>query len=138
MERIILVLSLILFSSCSINSEQKVRKDIFLHDNSSKVWLVNKMLVGKRDYTPAQEKYKQVIVFHSNNNMYLYILKDIGEIPGKKMTFYLDCDKNQFSFISGSKERKFKVKQLSRTKIILVPINNSYPYTIELIPFPEM
>lgn len=129
---------LLSFFSCTINEDRKIKRDIYLHDNSSKVWLVNKMTVGKRDYTPVQEIYKQVIVFHANNKMYVYILKDIGEKPGKKMSFYLDNDKKHFSFIAGRNERKFLVKLLSRTKIILKPLSKSYPYTIELIPFPEM
>lgn len=126
------------FFSCTINEDRKIKKDIFLHDNSSKVWLVNKMTIGNRDYTPVQENYKQVIVFHENSSMYVYILKEIGEKPGRKMTYYLDNDKKHFSFISGRNERKFFVKYMNRTKIILKPLSKAYPYTIELIPFPEM
>ena len=138
MKLLVSVILFFCFFSCTINEERKIKKDIFLHDNSSKVWLVDKMTIGKRDYTPVQEIYKQVIVFHENNSMYVYILKDIGEKPGKKMTFYLDNDKKHFSFISGRIERKFFVKFMNRTKIILKPLNKTYPYTIELIPFPEM
>lgn len=116
---------------------KKVDPYIFLNDNSSKVWLVDKLLIHKRDYTPMRFRYKQLIIFHESRNAYFYRMHEFGDRPGIKSYYWMNKGKNEFGFQVGRKEWIFDIRQLSRTKIVLCPKYHSYPYTIVLIPFPE-
>ncbi|MBI3239244.1 MAG: hypothetical protein HYZ43_10455 [Flavobacteriia bacterium] len=130
-------LLLITVGCSSGTSLKKIDNYIFLHDNSSKVWLVDKLLINKNDYTPMRFRFKQIIVFHESRNAYFYRLNEMGEKPGAKTYYWMDRTKNEFGFLVGQKEWVFEIKQISRTKLVLRPKNNSYPYTMVLVPFPE-
>jgi hypothetical protein len=121
----------------SESSMKKLDPYIFLHDNSSKVWLVDKLLINKNDYTPMQFRYKQLIVFHQSRNAYFYRLHEFGDRQGLKAYYWMDKSRNEFAFELGSKKWIFDIRHLSRDKIVLKPKYDSYPYTIVLIPFPE-
>lgn len=130
-------LNLFLFG-CSWNSTiEPIDHGILLHDNSSKVWLVDKMLDGDKDYSPLALEYHQLIVFHKSYQAYFYVMKDLGDKPGKHMPFWIDESKKEIGFTGSKKDLLFTIKYLTRTKIHLVPKNNSYPYELILIPFPE-
>lgn len=131
------VLLVFLLGCTADSSLKKIDPYIFIHDNSSKVWLVDKLLSGKRDYTPMRFQYKQIIVFHESRNAYFYRLNEFGDKPGIKSYYWMDKEKDEFGFQIGKKEWIFDIRRLSRTKIILRPKYKSYPYTIVLIPFPE-
>ena len=135
--RIFLLLLLIILSACGDTSIQPIDHYILIHDNSSKVWLVDKQLDGDKDYTPLQIAYKEVIVFHESRNAYFHILKTLGTKPGVKMSYWLDESKKEFGFMGTKKNLVFEIVTLSRRRIVLKPKNNSYKYTIVLIPFPE-
>ena len=127
----------LLLGCTSEGSMKKVDSYIFLHDNSSKVWLVDKLLINKNDYTPLRFRYKQMIVFHESRNAYFYRLHEFGDKTGIKSNYWMDKTTNEFGFEIGKKEWLFEILLISRTKIVLRPKNNSYPYTMVLIPFPE-
>ncbi|MNK12894.1 hypothetical protein D3C87_309720 [compost metagenome] len=130
--------SLLLFlSACGDTTLEPIDNYILVHDNSSKVWLVDKQLDGDKDYTPLQIEYKEVIVFHESRNAYFHILKNLGTKPGVKFTFWMDRSKNEFGFKGMNKDLVFEIVSMSRTKMVLKPKNNTYKYTIVLIPFPE-
>jgi hypothetical protein len=131
------LLALLLAKCTSEGSMKQLDPYIFLHDNSSKVWLVDKLLINKNDYTPLRFHNKQVIVFHESRSAYFYRLRDFGEKKGIQSYYWMDKSKNEFGFEVGKKEWIFDIRQLSRKKIVLKPKYGSYPYTIVLIPFPE-
>jgi hypothetical protein len=129
---------LLVLAGCSSGASLKKIDDyIFLHDNSSKVWVVDKLLINKNDYTPMRFRFKQVVVFHESRNAYFYRIDQMGDKPGAKTYYWLDRTKNEFGFLVGQHEWLFEIRHLSRTKVVLRPKNNSYPYTMVLIPFPE-
>lgn len=99
--------------------------------------MVDKLLIGKNDYTPVQFRYRQIIAFHESRNAYFYRLHEFGEKPGLKGFYWMDKEKDEFGFQFNVKEWLFEIKTLSRKRIVLTPKNNSYPYTIVLVPFPE-
>src|SRR3989338_7507324 len=119
------VLLLIAVGCSSGASLKKIDDYIFLHDNSSKVWLVDKLLINKNDYTPMRFRYKQVVVFHESRSAYFYRLNEMGDKPGAKTYYWLDRTKKEIWFFFG------------QTEMVLRPKNNSYPYTMVLVPFPE-
>lgn len=128
----------LLLAGCSSGSSmKKIDRYIFLHDNSSKVWLVDKLLLRENDYTPLRFRNKQLIVFHETRNAYFYRIKDIGDKQGLKTYYWIDQSKNEFGFQFAKNEWVFDIRQLSRTKVVLRPKRGTYPYTIVLVPFPE-
>jgi hypothetical protein len=131
------VFLLLILSACGDTRIEPIDHYILVHDNSSKVWLVDKQLDGDKDYTPFQIEYKEIIVFHESRNAYFHTLKTLGTKPGIKRSYWLDESKNEFGFVGTKKNIVFEIVSMSRTKIVLKPKNNSYKYTIVLIPFPE-
>jgi hypothetical protein len=133
-----ILLFLVLFlSACSDTEIEPIDNYILLHDNSSKVWLVDHQLDGDKDYTPLQIKAKEIIVFHQSREAYFHRLKDLGTKPGIKMSFWLDQKKNELGFRGQKRDLIFEIAHLSRTRIVLKPKSKTYKYTIVLIPFPE-
>lgn len=128
---------LLILGACGDTHIEPIDHYILVHDNSSKVWLVDKQLDGDKDYTPLQIEYKEIIVFHESRNAYFHTLKTLGTNPGIKRSYWLDESKNEFGFVGTKRNIVFEIVSMSRTKIVLKPKNNSYKYTIVLIPFPE-
>lgn len=132
-----LILFLVL-NGCTWDTKlEPINEYALIHDNSSKVWMVNRLLKGDKDFTPLQFEYRQLIVFHKTSNAYFYTMRNLGEKPGAKMYFWLDRSKDEFGFRDSKHEFLFSISRISRSKIILKPKKKSYKYTIELIPFPE-
>lgn len=126
-----------MLAACSDTEIEPIDHYILLHDNSSKVWLVDKQLDGDKDYTPLQIQAKEIIVFHQSREAYFHRLKTLGTQPGRKMSFWLDQKKNELGFRGEKKDLVFEVVNLSRNRIVLKPKYRSSKYTIILIPFPE-
>lgn len=125
-------------AACNTSSSlEKIDPYIFLNDNSSKVWYVEKLLKDGRDYTPMQFNANSLIVFHSSRNAYIHTIKDFGRKPGAKCYYWMSREKDEFGMQFAKGTWLFSIVHLSRTKIILRPKSESYPYTIILVPFPE-
>lgn len=131
------LLLILLLNACGDTSLEPIDHYILVHDNSSKVWIVDKQLDGDKDYTPLQIEYKEIIVFHESLNAYFHTLKTLGTKPGVKKPYWLDEAKNELGFSGDKKDLIFEIVSMSRKKIVLKPKYNSYKYTIVLIPFPE-
>lgn len=128
---------ILVLTACSDTEIEPIDNYILIHDNSSKVWLVDKQLEGDKDYTPLQIEYKEIIVFHQSREAYFHVLKNLGTKPGIKRSFWLDMRKNELGFRGDKRDITFEITSLSRTRIVLKPKYHSYKYTIVLIPFPE-
>lgn len=123
--------------SCGDTSITPIDYYIQIHDNSSKVWLVDQQLEGEKDYTPLQFQYKEIMVFHQSKNVYVYRLLDLGKKKGKKMNFWLDASQNELSIMDGKTNLLFTIKQLTRKKMVLETKSKTKKQTLILIPFPE-
>lgn len=133
--KLLLIGTLVLFG-CT-GGMQKIDDCIFVHDNSSKVWLVQKQLRDGKDYTPMRFEFKEIIIFHASKNAYFHRIIDLGKVPGRKKVYWMDREKDEFGFYGDKKEFLFTIAYLSRTKMVLKPKNKSYGFTLVLIPFPE-
>lgn len=136
----LLLFTCITFSigSCDFGADRKyINHGIFLHDRSSKVWLVDKKLQGEKDFTPMQFEYRELVVFHESGNAYFYKINTFGKAPGYKMTFELDPENKYFVLRNQEMTRKFKVKSLGRKRLVIQSTQKNYPFTLVLIPFPE-
>lgn len=131
-------LFLLFLAGCASDSSmKKIDNYIFLHDNSSKMWLVDKLMLHDNDYTPLRFRNKQLVVFHKSRNAFFYRIHELGDKRGLKTYYWLDRQKNEFGFQFTKGEWIFEIKQLSRTRVVLKPKKGDYPYTIVLVPFPE-
>lgn len=135
MKRLFYLPFLLLIVACN-GQMKKLDDSIFIHDNSSKVWLIEKLLNDGKDYTPVPFEYHEIIIFHQTKNAYIYRVNELGK-KGKKMSFNLDREKNEFVFQSEKGNYLFEVILLQRKKMILKPKNKTYPFTMVLVPFPE-
>lgn len=135
MKHLFYLLFLLLIVSCN-GQMKKLDDSIFIHDNSSKVWLIEKLLNDGKDYTPVPFEYHEIIVFHQSKNAYIYRINEFDK-RGKKMTFNLDREKNELVFHSAKGNYLFEIILLQRKKIILKPKYKTYPFTMVLVPFPE-
>jgi hypothetical protein len=126
-----------LIASCQGSEVKRVDHTIFLHDKSSKVWLIDKKLQGVKDFTPLEFQYREIVVFHKTGNAYFYKLNTFGTRRGYKMTFSLDWEKRTFLLENSSMKRKFKVNSLGRERFVITSNAKDYNYKLVLIPFPE-
>lgn len=135
MRYLLFLLTLSLFG-CD-TSLKKIDDAIYLHDNSSKVWMIDKLLEDGKDYTPVQFEYRELIIFHDNHHAYFYNLHEFGKKRGKMLHFSVDREQNEFLFEGKNVYYKFAIHHFSRKKIVLKPLDKTYRFTMILIPFPE-
>ena len=132
-----LLLLLIIVSCDTSSSLKKVDPYVFVHDNSSKIWLVEKLLKDGKDFTPMQFNAHSMIIFHQSRNAYVHRIIDFSKQNGAKCYYWMDREKNEFGFQFTKNTWLFSIVNVSRTKLVLKPKSKSYPYTIVLVPFPE-
>lgn len=138
MKGIVVAFILISVFSCQVDDEVKrIDHSIFLHDKSSKVWLVDKKLQGEKDFTPLQFEYREIVVFHKNGHAYFYKLNTFGKYRGYKMNFSLDWENRKFLLENSSMTRKFTVNSLGRERFVITSTAKDYNFKLVLIPFPE-
>ncbi|PWL27053.1 MAG: hypothetical protein DCO96_11985 [Fluviicola sp. XM-24bin1] len=131
----------IALSSCTSNYPLKSvdYSDLFC-DGNSKVWLVDKMIVNDVDVTRTGLRNKEVFIFHDNGVIDRLPLHAMGQNDPKKARYYLDSDKKTMSITFRKQEEwMFKLSVLEEERIIMRPLKKgSAPFTLELIPLPEL
>lgn len=132
--------SFILISCTAGISKDPVALDSFFDDNSSKVWLINK--VNKLDANVAfqQEGYKDVMIFYKSGKVMIQSLNTLGEKPGKTGYFFIDSEKKTMRIEFGllNENWNFKMDEISLEKVILSPLPSSdFNYQLTIIPLPE-
>lgn len=129
---------LLVCCSCVQDSELKPIDPYYLfHDNSSKVWLINHAYKDGKDYSPMSLSMKDIVTIHASHNCYFQRMGSFGDAPGRKAILSLDGATKQLSFLFQGESWDFSITSMQVEKIILEPIHDSYPYTLELIPVPE-
>jgi hypothetical protein len=132
----VLILTFIL-SSCVHDYELKpINPHYIFHQNSSKVWLINKLWKDKNDFSPKKFDDKEIIIFHQSKTCFIHKIKEFGKNKGKKADFRVDGAKKELQIDFYKEKWKFTIASYSETKIILNPIEN-FNFKVELIAFPE-
>lgn len=112
--------------------------DLFC-DGNSKVWIVNKAIVNNVNTAPFDLRNKEVMVFHESGCLDFILFKMLGKQKPKKGRYYLDSDKRILSMTFNQEEWEFKLSVLEDNRIVLRPLKKgTAPFTIELIPLPEL
>ena len=129
-----------LFVSSCVHEYQYKRVEPYyvFHANSSKVWVINHIYKNNIDLSPLSLKYKKVFIFHKSGAFYEYDIKQLGEKRNYSGLFYLNIEDKKIEFHLKKEICSFKIEEITEEKIVLSPIKGkTYPYRMELIPFPE-
>lgn len=109
------------------------------HDGNSKVWMLEKVITGEKNYAPKLRSDKDIIIFYESGNCNFQPLKTLGDLPGKKGVYSLYSDEKTLTIYFKNEKWDFNMKTLSENKIILEPTKKSdLKYKLELIPLPEL
>jgi hypothetical protein len=136
------VLSLLILSSaCSAGvSTTPIDKHFILDDNSSKIWLVNKLVKNHVDYSNSELGKKDIVIFFATGRCMIQKMNTFGDTLGDKFNFSLrmSTQPQTLELTKGKKRWIFTVKSINDDKIILIPQKGvKFPYEMELIPLPE-
>lgn len=128
-----------LMSACVHDYELKpIDPSFIFHGNASKVWVINHLYKEKKDYAPLSLKYKELIIFHKNGNCYFYQVNQFQNGHHKKADFEVSKSNEELAINFNKEIWDFKIKSYSVEKVILEPIHaKKFPYTLELVSFPE-
>ncbi len=129
------------FTACSVGvTTTPIDKHFILDDNSSKIWLVNKLVKNHVDYSNSELGKKDIVIFFATGRCMIQKMNTFGDTIGDKFNYYLRMS-TQPKTLELTKEKKkwlFTVRSITDDKIVLLPQKGvKFPYEMELIPLPE-
>lgn len=112
--------------------------DLFC-DGNSKVWVVDKMIVNRVNTAQEPVEKKDLFIFHESGVLDFLPMKALGNEAPRKGRYYLDSDKRELSITFDREEWLFELPVLEEDRVLMKPAKRgNAPYTIELIPLPEL
>jgi hypothetical protein len=128
-----------MFSACENGIDFNVLpKDAILHDNGSKVWIVDKILRSQNNFASSKTHEKSILVFYNSNNCLLQPLLSMGS-SGARHGSYTLKNNNELTIHFEDELWIFEVNQIKSSFVELIPKSNSnLPYELHLKPFPEL
>lgn len=140
MRRIYLIFPLIFVGCTTGISMESVDYNSLFNDSNSKVWLVNKVIIGNADISPVKNMDKDIMVFHVNGNCDYIALKDVTRKSPRKGYYYLNS--NERTMIIDYKNGEswdLKLSYLTEDSILMEPTRKSdILIAVQLKPFPEL
>lgn len=126
--------------ACSSNAELiAVNKRSILTDNSSKIWMVDQVIIGNRNFAPKLNTEKDVIIFYENGHCSYQSMRNLGDYPAKKGEFSMYSEDSTLLINFHSETWYFIYNQISEDTISLIPEKKSdLNYQLILVPFPEI
>ncbi len=135
-----ILLLFLLVSACEQSNETIIRisKENLLHDNSSKIWVINKVIKKGVNYGKQKLTQKDVAIFYKSGKVFFQPLSTLGNFPDRFGKFFLSSD-NQSLFIDfGDEKWNFNIHQMNSKTIVLKALKKSdFLYDLELINYPE-
>jgi hypothetical protein len=127
-------------SACSSNAELiAVNKRSILTDNNSKIWMVDQVIIGNRNFAPKLNTEKDVIIFYENGHCSYQSMRNLGDYPAKKGEYSMYSEDNTLLINFHSETWYFIYNQISEDTISLIPEKKSdLNYQLILVPFPEI
>lgn len=136
------LLSLILLgvSACGYDTVLRpINLGPLIHDTNSKVWFVDQIISGNKNFAPKNIYDKDVVIFYESGNCVFQPMKTIGEIPSKKGQFTLFSEDQTITLYFQKEKWDFKITTFSKDTLILSPTELSdLKYELVLLPFPEL
>lgn len=141
MIRRVLGIALVVFGTACTSSyplKSVDYSDLFC-DGNSKVWVINKMIVKKRNVAPHRIEAKELFIFHASGTINYVPMKALGSQDPQKGRFYLDSDAREMYLTFDKKEWVFDLPVLEEDRVIMRPKKGGKaPFSLELIPLPEL
>ena len=126
--------------SCHAGIDFKsVDHDSLLNDQSSKIWMVDKMIVNNRSVGPYKNMDKDVIVFYDSGNFRYASLKKLAEEKAKTGYYRMDSRNGTLTLDFEKEMWEFDLGYVEPDSIYLIPSEESIAkFSIKLIPLPEL
>jgi len=129
----------ILLSSCSAEYElNEIDYSVLFHDNNSKVWLIDEINRGGKNYAPLVRRQRDIIIFYKPNRVVLTNLNEIAYSKGNKANFTINSNEKLIEVNFEKTKWKYHFESIEDQKIILKPFaKNLDQFELVLIPLPE-
>ena len=129
----------ILLSSCSAEYElNEIDYSVLFHDNNSKVWLIDEINRGGKNYAPLVLRQRDIIIFYKPNRVVLTNLNEIAYSKGNKANFTINSNEKIIEVNFEKTKWKYHFESIEDQKIILKPFaKNLDQFELVLIPLPE-
>ncbi len=136
----LLFVALITYSCVQDSHLKPIVPNYLLHDNSSKVWVINHVFFDGKDEVPMSFKYKTMLVFHKSGTIKIYKINDISANTAKVGKFDFSVDPKKIRIDYNNEKVIFEIESISEEKVKLKSIRskNKHQYSMELISFPEI
>lgn len=139
MRKLLLISPLLLFGCTNGIDLNEIFYDSLLHDDNSKVWVVNQLVVDGVNMANPNDNYKDVIVFHSNKNVNMIPMKGLGDSVPKRGRYLLDSKNREMIIEFDDAEWALDIDYIYEDSIYFTPKKGKNPYfELQLIPFPEL
>lgn len=135
-----LATSVLILQACSTGVGLKpVNLGPLFHDSNSKVWLVDKVISGNKNFAPRINMDKDVIIFYETGKCMFQPLRTLGDLVGKKGEYSLFSEDKTLCIYYPNEKWDFTITAITEDTIILSPTKESdLKYKMVLVPFPEL
>jgi hypothetical protein len=118
---------------------REVNYEHLFHDSNSKVWMVNKVMVGNAVVSPELMFDKHLLIFHRNGHINYLPMRDLTRSVGERGFFILKSSERQLILeLDRGGRWMFDLKYLTEDSILMVPMAKSDTnISMQLVPFPE-
>ncbi len=116
-----------------------IRLVSLLHDDSSKVWLVESEKINDQEYASKNINFKTVIVFYNDLTFSEQPLNEIGNKPPKYGIIEIKNELNAINFTYSQKTTTYKIEKFTKDEVVLSSTKGEKNKTIlKLISLPKL
>lgn len=134
-------ISLLLLFACSEEQDQSliyINKESIFHDNSSKIWVVSKVLDKDKNISQQKLHKTDVAIFFKSGKVYFQPMASLGYYPERAGKFILSEDSKTLNLDFEDEKWNFDIMEISAKKIKLKSKKGSdLKYDLALISYPE-
>lgn len=139
MRTALLVLLMFIFGCSDDSSVVKIRINSLLHDDSSKVWMVESELINGEEHAPENINFRTVITFYEDFKFAEQPLNTLGNRPPVYGIFEVGNQNETILFLHNKSENVFIIEGYSKEKIVLrSPEGKGEQIQLRLIPLPKL
>lgn len=132
---------ILVLSACKEEKNEaliRISKASVFHDNSSKVWVISRVLKKGVNVSNLKFNQKDVAIFYKSGTVYFQPISTLGNFPEKGGTLFLSENNENVLLQFADENWHFKIQELSAQRIRLKHLKESdFPYDLELISYPE-
>lgn len=111
-----------------------------LHDNNSKVWVVNKLVYDKVNTSGVGFPNKDLMIFHEDGTVQITPVKGLGKQRPKTGRYYLDSEDKEIEFYFDNQETwLMKMNYLTEDSVYMSPRGKSKAqFELQIVPLPVL